>query len=106
MLTSRINFKNFKFKSRNLKIKKELFSILNNKNEVLLSLGKNYKINFDLNKYKNFRNIRIIGIGGSSLGTQAIYDFLKHKIKKNFLFVDNLQSSNRLQKKKIINLIA
>ena len=34
MLTSRINFKNFKFKSRNLKIKKELLSILNNKNEL------------------------------------------------------------------------
>ena len=87
MLTSRINFKNFKFKSRNLKIKNELSSILNNKNEILLSLGKNYKINIDLKKYKNLRNIRIIGMGGSSLGTQAIYDFLKYKIKKNFFFL-------------------
>ena len=106
MLTSRINFKNFKFKSRNLKIKKELLSILNNKNEILLSLSKNYKINFDLNKYKNFRNIRIIGIGGSSLGTQAIYDFLKDKVKKNFLFIDNLKVNKKNKiKKKFLNLI-
>ena len=106
MLTSRINFKNFKFKSRNLKIKKELLSILKNKNEILLSLSKNYKINFDLNKYKNFRNIRIIGIGGSSLGTQAIYDFLKDKVKKNFLFIDNLKVNKKNKsKKKFLNLI-
>ena len=37
-------------------------------------------------------------MGGSILGTQAIYDFLKHKIKKNFLFIDNLQNS--IKKKK------
>ncbi len=106
MLTSRINFKNFKFKSRNLKIKNELSSILNNKNEILLSLGKNYKINIDLKKYKNLRNIRIIGMGGSSLGTQAIYDFLKYKIKKNFFFIDNLQvNKKKKNKKKFLNLI-
>jgi glucose-6-phosphate isomerase len=32
-------------------------------------------------------------MGGSSLGTQTIYDFLKHKIKKKFVFSDNLQVS-------------
>ena len=106
MLTSGINFKNFKLKSVNLKIKKELFSILNNKNEVLLSLGQNYKINFNLKKYKNFKNIRIIGMGGSTLGTQAIYDFLKHKIKKKFLFIDNLQNYKKKQsKQKYLNLV-
>ena len=30
-------------------------------------------------------------MGGSTLGAQAIYDFLKPKIKKNFEFIDNLQ---------------
>ena len=106
MLTSGINFKNFKLKSSNLKIKKALFSILNNKNEVLLSLGKNYKINFNLNKYKNFKNIRIIGMGGSTLGTQTIYDFLKHKIKKKLFFIDNLQINKKKEsKKKFLNLI-
>jgi glucose-6-phosphate isomerase len=45
-------------------------------------------------------------MGGSSLGTQAIYDFLKYKIKKNFIFINNLNP--RLKKennKKILNLI-
>ena len=30
--------------------------------------------------YTQIQNILIIGMGGSILGTQAIYDFLKHKI--------------------------
>ena len=106
MLTQGINFKNFKLKSSNLKIKKQLFSILNNKNEVLLSLGENYKINFNLHKYKNFKNIRIIGMGGSTLGTQAIYDFLNHKIKKKLYFIDNIQAYKKKEsKKKFLNLI-
>jgi glucose-6-phosphate isomerase len=31
-------------------------------------------------------------MGGSTLGTQAIYNFLEKKIKKKFSFIDNLQS--------------
>ena len=38
-------------------------------------------------------------MGGSSLGAHAIYDFLKNKIKKNFLFIDNLQASKKIDKK-------
>ena len=44
-------------------------------------------------------------MGGSILGTKTIYDFLKHKIKKNFLFVDNLQNNQKVIKKKFVNLI-
>ena len=106
MFTSGLNFKNFKLKSKNSRIRKELYSILNNKNQVLLSLGKDYKISFNLSKYKNFKNIRVIGMGGSTLGTQAIYDFLKHKIKKKFHFIDNLQvNKKRENKNKYLNLI-
>ena len=32
----------------------------------------------------------MIGMGGSILGSEAIYFSLKHKIKKTFLFLDNL----------------
>ena len=39
-------------------------------------------------------------MGGSILGTQAIYDFLKDKINKKFSFVNNLQSQNKINKKK------
>ena len=45
-------------------------------------------------------------MGGSILGTQAIYDFLSDKINKKFSFVNNLLSQNKKNKeKKIINLI-
>ena len=45
-------------------------------------------------------------MGGSTLGAQAIYDFLGKKIKKNFLFIDNLQAITKKNKdKKITNLV-
>ena len=46
-------------------------------------------------------------MGGSSLGIQAIYDFMKPKIKKKFYFFDNLDSTNKIikTKSKSLNLI-
>ena len=44
-------------------------------------------------------------MGGSTLGTQTIYSFLKSKIKKKFLFIDNLSVDQNKQYKKNINLI-
>ncbi len=49
----------------------------------------NFKIN-DLKKFKKFKNIAIVGMGGSILGANAVYEFLKHKIKKKIIFFDNL----------------
>tara|TARA_Y100000591_G_C21817463_1_gene691569 strand:+ start:410 stop:1564 length:1155 start_codon:yes stop_codon:yes gene_type:complete len=95
MLSKNINFKPFKIKLKNGKIRKDLNFLINENNQVVKSLTKYYKNNFekkDLLKYKKYSNFRIIGMGGSSLGAQAIYDFLKHKIKKNFSFLNNLQS--------------
>ena len=102
MLTTGIRFKNFKIKPSTLVLKKKLNLLFREKNQVIHSLSKKYKNNFnkkDINKYKKSSNYRIIGMGGSSLGAQAIYDFLKKKIKKNFLFIDNLQASSKLNKK-------
>ncbi len=50
----------------------------------------NFKIN-DFKRFKKFQNIVIVGMGGSSLGSNAIYEFLKFKIKKNVIFFDNLE---------------
>ena len=94
MLTSRINFINFKQQKKNKKIKQLLNEILKNRNEVVQSLDKKYKNSYKINKLRKFKtskNFKIIGMGGSTLGAQAIYDFLKPKIKKNFEFIDNLQ---------------
>ena len=109
MLTKNISFKNFKVKKNNSKIKRIFSSLIKEKNEVLLSMSKNYKNSFKnkiLNKYKNNYNFRVIGMGGSTLGTQAIYDFLENKVKKKFSFLDNLQANKEKNvKKKITNLI-
>ena len=109
MFTKNISFKNFKVKKNNSKIKRIFSSLIKEKNEILLSMSKNYKNSFNnkiLNKYKNNYNFRVIGMGGSTLGTQAIYDFLENKIKKKFSFLDNLQANKeRNEKKKITNLI-
>ena len=108
MLTKGVKFTNFKTKKKSLLIKKKLISLLKSKNEILNSLSQNYKDNFTkkiLLKYNRNTNYRVIGMGGSSLGTQTIYDFLKHKIKKKFVFSDNLQVNLNKDKKKYTNLI-
>ena len=110
-LSQNIHFKNFKIKKNKTKInnlKKKLLSLCNEKNEIIASLSKKYKYSFknnEIRKYKNFLNYRIIGIGGSSLGAKAIYNFLKHKIKKKFYFIDNLINEKKLDKKKYLNII-
>ena len=63
-------------------------------------------IKFDV-KYSNlkkYKTIVIIGMGGSILGTKAIYSFLKHKIKKKLIFLDNLDENYLKQIKKNKNL--
>ena len=41
----------------------------------------------DFLKFKNFSKIKLIGMGGSSLGAKSIYSFLKYKIKKNLFLL-------------------
>ncbi|MDB9792347.1 glucose-6-phosphate isomerase [Candidatus Pelagibacter sp.] len=109
MLTRNIDFKNFKIKKNAQKVKKKLKKILQENNEVIKSLRKTYKNSYNrklVNKYNKGLNYRVIGMGGSTLGTQAIYNFLGKKIKKNFSFVDNLQSITKTNnKKKFTNLV-
>ncbi len=104
MLTTGINFKNFRVKKKKISsVKKILDQIINKKNPVIESLGANYKNSFkkkQLNKYKKNLYYRVIGMGGSTLGTQTIYNFLKDKIKKKFLFIDNLEPKPQKDKKK------
>jgi glucose-6-phosphate isomerase len=109
MLTSNIDFKNFDIKRNSNKIKNLLKIFVKEDDQILNSLGKNYKNSFNkesLSKYKKINNYRIIGMGGSILGTRSIYDFLKHKIKKKFNFIDNLNPHlNTQEKKNYVNII-
>ena len=108
MLSKGIRLEDFKNKISSKKIETIYKKLINNKSEVLNSLSKNYHYSFkkkNLLKYKRNKNFRIIGMGGSTLGSQAIYDFLNHKIKNNFLFIDNLKFSQKVEKKKYTNLV-
>ncbi len=96
------NFNNFnKAKIEHL-IKKTKDNIKENKN-IFHSFSKNFKLNFnlgELKKYKKFKRIITIGLGGSILGAQAINFFLKNQIKKELIFINNLEMDqiNKLNK--------
>ena len=100
-------FKNFLNIKKNLKIKKDFQNLLKNQPLFFETLKPTYKYSYSkkiISKYKKFSNIRIIGMGGSVLGAEAIYDFLKKKIKKKLTFVDNLNSNANYFQDKNINL--
>ena len=108
MFTKKINFKNFRIKKFNKEILKDLNLIIKEKNKVIESLSTSYKYSYNkatLSKIKKYSDIRVIGMGGSILGAEAIYDFLRDRIKKNFYFINNLQSSKKISKKNYANLI-
>ena len=74
------------------KIIEEIKKSLDSKKDTLHILSKKFKLNFnssDLKKFQKFNQFILIGMGGSVLGANAIYSFLKIKIKKEFIFIDN-----------------
>ncbi len=110
MISKNIKFKYFSQGIKNgLKVKASNFKKVKwfTKYPLLLSLTSKYKNSYDrslVKKYKKSENFRILGMGGSILGTEAIYQFLKHKIKKNFYFINNLKPQIDY-KVKAINII-
>ena len=109
MLTKDIKLKSFSKTNPKKIIKKKLELIIKENSQLIKSLSKNYKDKYNFKKIKKFfgnNNVRLIGMGGSVLGSQAIYYFLKEKIKKKFFFIDNftpLIKNNH--KSKVNNLI-
>ena len=113
MLNKNNFLKNFSSNSnkfnKNLNKTKKIFKIFksdlrNSKIPLLHSYEKNYQFDFSKEKIKNFskyKNIVIIGMGGSILGTKSIYYFCKKKIKKNAFFFDNLDPDLYLKFSKI-----
>ena len=77
-----------------------IFKELNIKKNSFHALSKNFRYDFKpstLKKYSRFNTVVIIGMGGSILGAKAIYDFLGFKIKKKFIFLDNLDEKKIFQ---------
>ena len=109
-------FKNYFYNSsrykKNLKQTKVAFKIFledikNKKIPVLETYEKSYKYNFSpsaIKKFSKYKNIIIIGMGGSILGTKSIYSFFKTKVKKKVFFFDNLDLNLKLKFIKILNL--
>ncbi len=94
------------FSKKFVRVMKEINDNLNKK-QTLSVLNKRFNYNFkieDLTKFRTYKSITIVGMGGSVLGSQAIYFFLKNKIKKKINFIDNLNTEEILNFKKKNNL--
>ena len=80
---------------------------INSPKKTLNVLNKKFTFNFktkDLQKFKEFKNIAVVGMGGSILGSEAINSFLGKKIKKRLYFFDNLDPKKISNLKKTKNL--
>ena len=78
------------------KIFPEIVREIKDVNKTLNVLDNNFKFNFkvkDLKKFKKFNNVILIGMGGSILGAEAIYNFFELKTKKNFYFMNDLDEN-------------
>ena len=85
----------------------EVYFEISSLQKTLNILNKNFKFNFklsDLKRFKKFQKIALIGMGGSILGTEAIYNFLQKKIKKKIYFFDDLDENKITNLKKRENL--
>ena len=111
MLTKNIRLKEFGIKKNKKKIKHRFLKALNfyKNHKLIKSFSNEYSYDFSqqqIKKFKKFNSYNLVGMGGSSLGTKAIYNFLKPKIKKEFTFIDNLNSRKEYQSnEKKLNII-
>ena len=113
MLTPRIKFVNFQIvKNKKIKISSNFFKIKNliSKYKFLISLTSFYKYGYSkklVNNLKKNSVFRIIGMGGSTLGAETIYQFLRNYTNKEFIFINNLKPNLTKYEKntKAINLI-
>ena len=113
MLTPRIKFVNFQIaKNKKIKISSNFFKIKNliSKYKFLISLTSFYKYGYSKKLVKNLKKnsvFRIIGMGGSTLGAETIYQFLRNYTNKKFIFINNLKPNLTKYEKntKAINLI-
>ena len=89
------------------KIISDILTSSNKSNSIFNIFHKKFDYNFkhsELLKFTKYKSVILIGMGGSSLGAKAIYSFFKDKIKKNFIFLDNLDQFKIETIKKKINL--
>ena len=94
MFTKNIKFKNF-IRKKNQKTNKILRNIIKDKALIekyplLNSLTKKFQYSYkkkNIKSFKSYSKVNLIGMGGSIIGAEAIYNFLKHKVNKKFFFL-------------------
>ncbi len=111
MITSNLNLENYfssiikkdKFYYNLLKKFNKIFfnlkNELSNKKNLINVLDSKFSLNFkflELQKYKKYKKIAIIGMGGSILGIEAIHTFLEKKIKKKIYFFDDINGNKTI----------
>ena len=113
MFTKNIKFKNF-IRKKNPKTNKILRNIIKDKAllekyPLLNSLTKKFQYSYkkkNIKSFKSYSKVNLIGMGGSIIGAESIYNFLKHKVNKKFIFNNNLQfKSIPKTNEKNINLV-
>ena len=96
LLKNNIKLKNLKVGSSKVLLKKfdriflEISKDIKQSKKTINVLDNKFKFNFeikDLERFKKFKTIALIGMGGSILGAEAIHNFLRKKIKKKFIFL-------------------
>ena len=100
---SSIRYLSKKFEKVFLEIKRDIKDV----KKTIHILDDKLKFNFktrNLKKFKNFKTIVLIGMGGSILGSEAIYNFFKKKIKKKFYFFNDLNENKIIEFKKKENI--
>tara|TARA_A100001011_G_scaffold392230_1_gene479359 strand:+ start:821 stop:2026 length:1206 start_codon:yes stop_codon:yes gene_type:complete len=91
-------YKNKIYSKKFNKIFVEIKNDLDNFSKTLNTL-KDFKFDLkSLDKFKKFKTIVLIGMGGSILGSEAIHGLMENKINKRVYFLNDLNS------KKILNL--
>jgi len=101
------NYTDSKKYNNNIKKTKKFFNaflidLKNYKIPLLESYKKDYEYDFSktmVKKFSKYKNIIVIGMGGSILGTKTIYSFLGKKIRKKVFFFDNLDFNLNLNYK-------
>ena len=94
------------FDKKLLKVRNDIIQKkINDVNNFFYIFNKDYSKNINLKqiqKLKSFKNLIFIGMGGSILGAKASFSCLRKKIKKNFLFIDNLDQNKIFEVRKNI----
>ena len=96
-----------KLNSKYKKVFRQINNELKTPSQFFYLFNKNYKLSTkisDLKKFRKFNTVVLIGMGGSILGSEAIYEYLKKKVKKKFYFLNDLDIANIQNVKKKITI--